>query len=802
MADAITFAHLAALAGGTLRPGGDTHTEVRHLLTDSRQFTSPAGTVFFAIRGGQHDGHTYLPDLYARGVRLFVVEEPSKTQALPADAATLHVASSVRALQTVAAARRAAFAGPVVGITGSNGKTIVKEWLAQMLSPDYRLAKSPKSYNSQIGVPLSVWGLTPQHTLGLFEAGISRPGEMRHLAAVIRPTVGIFTNLGPAHDEGFADRAQKLAEKAQLFATATTLICCRDHAVVYDYLRQHFADRALIAWTRAELAEMALPFGDAAAIENAGHCVALMRWLGLDDGTIRARLRNLRNLPMRLERKRGAGQSILLDDSYSNDPAGLAVGLDFMRQQSLPPGFGRTIILSDLMETGRPAAELYPQIAQQLRQAGIGRLVGIGPHLKAYSSAFADLRTAFYPDTEAFLTQLDRQNFDREMILVKGARTFGFERITARLQAQVHGTRLEINLEALAHNLQFYRQQLAPGVRTMVMVKAFAYGSGNAEVASWLQFQGVDYLAVAYADEGVTLRTHGITLPIMVMNPEPSTFPLLLAHRLEPQLYSWEVLTAWGDFCAAAPSQALPAVHLKFDTGMRRLGFVPADAPRLGEMLAGMPWRVASLLTHLAAADEAPHDDFSRQQLAVFATVAQQLTDGLGYAPLRHALNSAGILRFPEAHLDMVRLGIGLYGVAPGGAAPGALRSISRLVSVVSQVKALPAGDTIGYGRHDAADHDRTIAVIAIGYADGFGRGLSRGRGEVRIRGHRVPVVGNVCMDMTMVDVTGLDVAAGDEVVIFDQDTPITELATRLGTIPYEVLTGIGERVRRVFYWE
>ena len=856
----------ALLARPLLQAPPDPAAQVRHLLLDSRRVGLPAGALFFALRGPSHDGHRYLPELYAQGVRLFIVEEgaalPGGLGAYP-EAGFMAVLSPLAALQAIAAAHRARFAGPVIGITGSNGKTIVKEWLAQLLSADEDICRSPRSYNSQVGVPLSVWELNPErHTLGIFEAGISEIAEMARLAVIIRPTEGIFTTLGTAHDAGFASSEEKLAEKLQLFQGPQfqRLFYCYDQPLVraavarlqlpgFSWTRYaaqpadiHFAldqstsgSTSLHAqYSRVGLeAAFTLPFSDEPSVENALHCLAVLLHRQLDPAEIQRRLTRLHPVAMRLEMKLGRHDSYLLDDTYNNDLAGLALALNALGRQSRPGR--RTLILSDVLESGLSGQELYARVAALLPAAGVTRLVGIGEEISAelknevkaadepaankpsqavdghssqLSTFSSQLLIQTYPTTEAFLATLDPASFAREVILIKGARRFGFERIVAALQAQQHGTVLEVNLDALSHNLQHYRRQLQPGTKLMVMVKAFAYGAGSYEVASLLEFQRADYLAVAYPDEGVALREAGISLPIMVMNPAPDSFGTLQHYRLEPEIYSFEMLAGYlaafsaGDSATAAP----PPIHLKLDTGMRRLGFDEADLSELIAVLrqhaARLP--VASVMTHLAAADEAAHDDFTQAQLASFRRMAGALEAALGHAVLKHALNSAGILRFPDAHFDMVRLGIGLYGVDASGRDTAALRPVSQLRTTISQIKTLPAGHTVGYGRRGAATAGaRRIATLAIGYADGYDRRFGNGAGVVLVHGQAAPLVGSVCMDMCMVDVTDIPQArAGDVALLFGEGLPLTELAGRIGTIAYELLTNVSERVKRVFVSE
>jgi len=832
----LQFSDLPALTGGILLQLPAAPAAIQRLLLDSRRVETPADSLFLALCGPQHDGHRYLADLYRAGVRQFVVQEEVPLSDFP-EAGFLRVPDTLAALQTLAAHRRRRFPIPVFGITGSNGKTIVKEWLAQLLSPDELICKSPRSYNSQVGVPLSVWELTASHTLGIFEAGISEPGEMARLTRIIQPTLGIFTNLGTAHDAGFASPAEKVTEKMRLFEQVDTLFYCADHELIHAAARRQLspARTTRVAWTRqrarydAQEADLlitmqeaaadravvrverarprpqehtfTLPFADEPSVENALHGLAVLLWRQVPPTEIQQRLDRLQPVAMRLEMKQALHDCYVLDDTYNNDLAGLRLALDALARQARRGR--RTLILSDVLESGLAGAELYARVAALLPAHGVERLIGIGPEISRHHQAFQGLKAEFYPDTAAFLAAFQPEQFRQELILVKGARRYGFERIVAAFQRQLHGTVLEVNLDALVHNLNFYRRRLQPGVKLMVMVKAFAYGSGSAEVANLLQFHRADYLAVAYADEGVDLRQHGISLPLMVMNPAPDAFQKLRQYHLEPEIYSFERL---HDYLAAAREAAMPAIHLKLDTGMRRLGFAEEDLPELCRVLRANAahLRVASALTHLAGADEEQHNSFSREQLAAFARMTPQLEAALGYPILQHALNSAGIVRFPEAQHSMVRLGIGLYGVEASGQEPDALRPVSTLRTTISQIKTLPAGHTVGYGRRgQATDHERRIATLAIGYADGYDRRFGNVAGEVLIRGQRAPIVGNVCMDMCMADVTHIaDAQAGDAAVIFGENLPLKELAARIGTIPYELLTNVSERVKRVFVAE
>ena len=826
----LTFSELVPITGGTLLQFVQDQP-VQHLLTDSRKLSQPAGTLFFAIKGAFNDGHSYISALYARGARQFVVEKEAEIPGVKSlaslklsfpEAGFLQVESSLTALQQIAAHHRAEFVLPVIGITGSNGKTIVKEWLAQLLGPDEKVVKSPRSFNSQIGVPLSVWQIAATHTLGIFEAGISHPGEMEKLAAIICPTLGIFTNIGTAHDEGFGTRKQKILEKLKLFSGVKLLFYAADNQELDQLIKQQelpaftwgfspLADLQLLSKTASsdqttviykfQGAEnsLSIPFTDPASVENALHCLAVLVWRGVKPEIMQQRFGKLHPVAMRLEMKDGINNCYLIDDSYNNDLAGLSTALDLLVNQKR--NHRKTVILSDLLEAGLPEETLYAQVAAALNNRHLDRLIGIGPVISRHQLKFS-METEFYPDTAAFLKQFQGSKFHNETILVKGARVFGFEKIVALFGKKVHGTVLEVNLDALVHNLNFYRSKLQPETKLMVMVKAFAYGSGSYEIANLLQFHRVDYLAVAYADEGVSLRENGISLPIMVMNPSPDSFATLLQYHLEPEIYSLNELRSFLEFIQTDDASQYH-VHLKLDTGMHRLGFSEADLEALFALLATDPRvKIASAFSHLAGADEAIYNDFSQQQIERFRKMADRLETSLGYSVTRHILNSAGIIRFPEHHLDMVRLGTGLYGVEATGTEQGALQAVGRLKTTVSQVKQVKKGETVGYSRRGLAETDLQIATLAIGYADGYDRRFGNGVGQVLINGRLAPLIGNVCMDMCMVNVTGLEVAEGDEALIFGEELPITELAARIGTIPYELLTNVSPRVKRVFYSE
>jgi alanine racemase len=804
----IRFSQLPQLVHGKiLQVGMDTEIDV--LSIDSRKTGSAKHVLFLAIKGDRHDGHDYLKELYGVGLRNFIVEHDMATDAFPG-ANILSVASSVTALQQIATYHRLKFDLPVIGITGSNGKTIIKEWLAQMLATDKVVVKNPGSYNSQVGVPLSVWLIKPYHQLGIFEAGISKPGEMDKLAPVIAPTIGIFSNIGSAHDEGFASRQDKISEKLKLFAHAGVLVYCYDHLELRKQIALH--PYKTFSWGTSDHADITVRYQttvvevkfrgssgtfstanlDRASIENTLHCIAVMLWLGYDLPVIQKRVAGLRVVPMRLELKEGINHCQIIDDTYNNDLGSLEIGMQFLT--SLQQKRKRRAILSDILESGLSDGELSDAIVEIAQRYRVQTLVCVGPALQRNSRKFPN-GTLFYSDTDDFLAKFDFTSLEDEVILIKGARRFTFERIVARLQRKVHGTVVEIDLNALVNNLNYFKSRLNASTKVMVMVKAFAYGSGSIEIANLLQYHQVDYLGVAYADEGIDLRKNNITLPIMVMNPSEESFDAMIKFNLEPEVYSLRILGSLIAYLQGAPCK----VHVKIDTGMKRLGFSQDELPALISLLKEHGnIQVESVFSHLAGADEEDHDRFSQAQYDTFISSAEQIVNGVGYQPLRHILNTSGILRLPRFQLDMVRLGIGLYGVDPT-AVHHPLKTVVTLKTIISQIKHVRAGETVGYGRRGMATHDTTTATIAIGYADGYSRAFSRGVGKVLVNGQLAPVIGNVCMDMTMIDITGIETNEGDEVIIFGKDLPVQHLADSINSIPYEILTSTSERVRRVF---
>ncbi len=769
--------------------------EISYLLTDSRQLVHAEKTLFFALVAAK-DGHAYIPDLYAAGVRNFVVSNSAHIGDYP-EANFLIVSNTLDALQQLAAHHRSQFTYPVIGITGSNGKTIVKEWLYQLLSPDYTIVRSPKSYNSQIGVPLSVWQMSDKDTLALFEAGISKPGEMERLAAIIKPDIGVLTAIGEAHDQDFTSREQKVNEKYRLFTHASKVIDfpINDLQEIETVIHKQQATIKVLYQNTA--CAITIPFTDKAAIANAITCWRVLLYLGCEQDVITERMLQLHPIAMRLELKQGINNCSLINDSYSSDLNSLRIALDFLNQQQQHKH--KTIILSDMLQTGKPDAELYQTVADLLKNKGINRVIGIGEAI-AKQAAFFPSSSMFYPSTAAFVQAIPELLFRDETILLKGARTFAFEQITKLLEQKAHDTVLEVNLNALVHNLGYYRALLQPKTKIMAMVKAFSYGSGSYEIANLLQFHHVDYLAVAYADEGVALRKAGITLPIMVMSPEESTFEAIIAYNLEPELYSSSILESFEATLARYGRTKYP-VHIKLDTGMRRLGFEEERIVTLAQHLKNTTYiHVKTIFSHLAASEDSAHDAFTQQQLALFLRMSAAIMQEVSYPVDLHIANTAAVTRFPEAQLDMVRLGIGLYGVQAAGNEN--LQQVAALKTTVSQLKTVPVGTTIGYGRKGKVTRATTIATVKIGYADGLFRSLSNGKGYMCINNQPAPIIGNVCMDMCMLDVTDLQVAEGDEVVVFGGSPTIEEVAEAAGTISYELLTSVSQRVKRVYYYE
>jgi alanine racemase len=816
MVQALTALQIAHIVDGTLR--GDHPGLISRVSIDSRQILQPEATLFVALKGAKADGATFIPQLVNEGIACFLVHE--RFQLEDQKIALIEVPDTKIALQKLAAFQRKQFEKPVIGITGSNGKTIVKEWLGQLLSQQFSVAKSPKSYNSQVGVPLSVFEIQSYHQVAILEVGVSKKGEMGNLERIAKPNLGIFTNIGSAHDSGFANRLEKVKEKAELFTDSDLVIYCKDQTEVAQVLESRFSEEKLISWSdkagadftrsikmqagvskiflmKSDLSTYTFQTGlsDTASLENLTNTIIGCLSLGLDSQKIQEGISNLRQVDMRLTLKPGINESLLIDDTYNNDLAGLRVALDFMRQQR--PKNRKILILSDFKQQGQPE-KIYPEVSRLINSHEIDLVIAVGTEINALRNLLeSDFN--YFESTADLIQNLNIEEFTNDLILITGAREYGFENVVNHLQQRIHGTTLEINLNALTHNFNFYKKKLKPTTKVMVMVKAFAYGGGATEIANHIQQMGADYLAVAYTDEGVALRKQGIRLPIMVLNPMAESFQLCKTFDLEPVVFSLDFFKKLAQWTTAENHSI--KIHLDLDTGMHRLGFEKNHLLELIPLIGKNPQlEIASIYTHLVGADEEIHYSFSIQQLALFSEMSQVLLQSLSYKPIFHALNSAGIVAFPEHQFDMVRLGIGLYGLEVTGKYSSELQSISTLKTTISQIKHLEKGETVGYSRKGVMKQSGKIATLAIGYADGYDRRFSNGKGFVLINGQKASVIGNVCMDMVMVDISNLDANEGDEAIIYGPEISLKELADQIGTIPYELLTNISTRVKRVYY--
>ena len=825
---------VATLIGARRYGNSDGH--IRWLLTDSRSLCFPEETLFFALKTKRNDGHRYIGDLYRRGVRQFVVEQvPEHPDVVYPGANFLRVPRTLAALQRLAERHRDEFDVPVVGITGSNGKTMVKEWLYQLLLPSQKIVRSPRSYNSQIGVPLSVWLLNEQTEVGIFEAGISQPGEMYALRDIIQPTIGVLTSLGAAHQENFRSMEEKCMEKLELMHDTEAMVYCSDNDIVSRCIRRMQYKGEKIAWSQCdenvaffvkevkeekregfrgqetapstrityicqgEENSYSIPFIDEASIENSVTCAAVALHLGLTPAQLAERMPRLEPVAMRLEVKQGQHGCILINDSYNSDINSLDIALDFMqrRTQGDRP---LCVILSDIFQTGTSPEALYAQVSDLCVKRGINKFIGIGPELSAQSDKIQIADKQFFADVNHFLASDAFNGLHDELILLKGARSFGFDRITEQLEQKVHETILEVNLNAVVDNLNYYRSFLKPETKMVCMIKADAYGAGAVEIAKTLQDHRVDYLAVAVADEGVTLRKAGITANIMIMNPEMTAFKTMFDYDLEPEVYSFRLMDA---LIKAARKEGITGwpVHVKLDTGMHRLGFDPVHdidevIDRLRHQNAIIP---RSVFSHFVGSDSDDFDTFSARQFELFEQGSQKLQSAFTHKILRHMDNSAGIEHFPERQMDMCRLGLGLYGVNPYNSLHK-LRCVSTLKTTILQLRHVPAGETVGYSRKGKIERDSVIAAIPIGYADGLNRHLGNRHGYCLVHGQKAEYVGNICMDVAMIDVTDIPCQEGDQVEIFGEHLPVTVLSDVIETIPYEVLTAVSNRVKRIYF--
>ncbi len=818
----LTSSDIAQIVCGTLTGRHD--LPVQDIITDSRKYSFNEGLAFFAISGKNHDGHSFINSLYTKGVKTFIVERLPENIGQYEETALIQVKNTITALQDLAAHHRKNFKSTVISVTGSTGKTIVKEWLADILGLSTPVIRSPRSYNSQVGVPLSVLRLDEKFKLAIFEAGISRPDEMEKLRHIIEPDIGVITNIGDAHSENFSDLLSKAREKLKLFVNVSAIIYCSDYNTIHELLTKEklFREKRLIDWSgnnknasiffekksfpdgttglevkfHGNSYDFRIPFNDRASVENAMTVTAVCLTMGTDPDIIRKGLNALVPVAMRMEMKAGINNCQLIEDYYNSDPGSLSIAIEYLKGEGR---MQRTLILSDFVQSGRDEKDLYGSVADQVRKNRIKRFIGIGPGLSRNASLFSN-EASFYYSTDEFIQRFRPSMFTDEIILLKGARIFEFERIGKLLEQKVHQTLLEVNLDAIAHNLNEFRRSLDPGTHIMAMVKAFAYGSGSSEIASLLEFHRVSYLAVAYTDEGIELRNAGVTLPVMVMNPDPSSLEQLIKYDLEPEIFSFFSLERFTDIASRYGLIDYP-VHIKIDSGMHRLGFMPGDTDKLISIIKpAESIRIISVLSHFAASEDPGYDTFSHHQAETFINAARKISDKIGYPVIRHICNSAAIVRFPEYQFEMVRPGIGLYGV---GIISGlTLKPAGRFKTRISQIKIVPAGEPVGYGCADVSDNERVIAILPVGYADGLNRKLGNGIGSFFIKGHRVSVTGNVCMDMCMADITGIDTYEGDEVEIFGENIKIDELAEKCDTIPYEILTSIPARVKRVFFRE
>ncbi len=802
---------------------------IEFLLTDSRKLIYPERSLFFALNTSRKDGQLFIQELYDKGVRNFVVRKDFVATAI--DANYLLVDDVLKALQSLAAFHRINFKAnniPVIGITGSNGKTIVKEWLYQLLQADFQIVRSPRSYNSQIGVPLSIWQMKASDTLAIFEAGISTINEMDALYNMIQPTIGVFTGIGQSHNEGFKNRVEKLEEKLKLFRRAEQTILAtnemtetelkivssqlpnafvwsRKSGAALQVVSEELDQRAttIVAKIAGKHETMIIPFTDPISVDNAITCWSVLHVLGYQTELIQERMQLLEPVEMRMQLKSGINNCYLINDSYNNDLSSLSLALSYLKQQAAEQK--TTLILSDILQSGISDDALYQLVAQELAQRKIHRLIGIGKNISANKNSFLNIGIVcdFYATTDNFLQAATHHLFQNEYILLKGARVYEFERISKWLEKQQHQTVMEINLSAMLHNLKSYQQKLKPSTKVMAMVKAFSYGSGSVEVARLLEFHKVDYLAVAYADEAVVLRKAGIRLPIMVMSPDEASFDSLLEYHLEPELFSNAIFDSFKQYLQKQAVRNFP-IHIKFNTGMNRLGFEIIEANDLAEKISlSQCFLLKSVFSHLAASEDATMDAFTIEQASLFESACTKMCQVLGYQFIKHLSNTAAIFRKPNLQYDMVRLGIGLYGVDTANEKDLALQTVASLKTTIAQIRTVKENDSVGYNRKGKLNRSSKIATIRIGYADGFNRRWGNGRVSIYVNGKLAPVIGNVCMDMTMIDITDISgVQEGDQVEIFGTHLSVQQLAEWSDTIPYEIMTGISQRVKRVYLEE
>jgi len=803
---------------------GNGNLFISEIITDSRTFVSSENSVFFALKGLRNDGHVFIEDLCERGIINFIISDYKKEYANFKNANFIIVNNTLEALHKLGEYHRDIFSSNIIAIVGSNGKTIVKEWLYQLLQNNFNIVRSPKSYNSQLGVPLSLCLLNNNYNLGIIEAGVSEVGEMAKLEKIVKPNVVIFTSLGEAHQENFKDFESKASDKLKMFKRAKTLIYSPDYEQIADTIKGNdfYSEKEVVTWSfksksaniyveevnkgdnsseikvlyKNNIVSYSIPFIDEASIKNSLSCFGYLASQNLLSDNILERFSKLEAVEMRIQQKKGINNCTLVNDYYNSDITSLKIAVDLLK--NISKNLSTTIILSDIMQSGISDNDLYKTVADLINVNKIDKFIGIGKNITKHKLFFkASVKTEFYNTTDEFLKQALRKKFNNEIVLLKGARSFKFEKISEVLELKKHRTVLEINLEAITHNFNYYKLLIPAKTKTMVMVKALSYGSGTHEIAGLLQHNGVDYLGVAFADEGVKLRKAGITTRIMVMNPDENSISDIINYQLEPEIYSFKVLDAFLNKLKTNSVKNLP-IHIKIDTGMKRLGFCNFEIDKLINILNSNEFlHVQSVFSHLVATDEAEHDDFTKKQISTFTKVSTKISEALPYKFLKHILNTSGIERFPNAVFDMVRIGIGLYGFSANNKSK--LMNVSTLKTRVSQVKYVAKGETIGYSRKWKAKQDSKIAIIPIGYADGLSRQLSNDVGQVLINNQKVPIVGNVCMDMCMIDITNVNAKEDDEVIIFGDNYTANEIAKKLNTIPYEIITGVSERVKRVY---
>jgi alanine racemase len=780
--------------------------EISNIAFDSRQIAGTTGVMFLALKTAYRDGHMYIPQLIEHGITCFMVEHDYVPNAIHNKALTwIRVKGVLQHLQIWAAWKRSQFKGFTIAITGSQGKTIVKEWLYQLLKTDYQILRSPRSFNSQLGVALSILRLESHHNLALIEAGISMPGEMQALQEMIKPDMVVFTSLGSPHDEAFSSRTEKLQEKLKLTSQASVVIAqqvAKPNLFNGTWLEigpngamSYYVDHDRIHITYDNLTHIFnLPFNDESSVRNAVTCIGVLLYLQYTPEQIQSRILSLKSISLRLDVKKAWANSILINDYYNADIESLEIALQFMYQQSERKR--SILIVSDLEQSGLSAQQRMSALSRCCARFALDYCFLVG---EVFLNTEIKLHCSYrvFKDTNALISSLNEISpyLSEARILIKGARSYHFEKLASRLQLQSHATVFEVNLSRLRDNLNYFKSHLNPKVKIMGMVKAMAYGSGGVEIARFLQQCGVAYLAVAYTDEGIALRNAKVTVPIMVMNPEEDSFEELIKNNLEPEIYNFKILNKCIEVAEFSALHSIH-IHIKLDTGMHRLGFTDADMVPLLEILKTHPrLHVASVFSHFTASDDPNADAWSTVQWNRFTNMYNVIQGNLKYPIVRHMANTNAILRLHQSHMDMVRLGIGLYGIAQ----QGTLQSVCKWYTQISQIRIVEAGETIGYGKSAVLTTATHVATLPVGYADGLSRTLGNEKHGVYIHNTFCKILGSVCMDMIMVDVTQVKCQEGDQAVIFENITQLLALSKAMHTIPYEVLTSVSSRVKRVY---